>query len=207
MELLDIFDEDMVKIGTSERKEVHRQGFWHQTFHCWFVKKINNELYVYVQKRQKGKDTFPEKFDVTAAGHLLSTETPEDGIREVKEELGIDVDLTKLVPMGIVANEIVTETYTDREFCHIYLYLSDNNFVDFMLQTEEVSGMYLIKLADLEDVICRRKNELAATGYEINDNHANSLTTVLTVNDFVPHQQSYFEAVFSKMHEINQSSQ
>lgn len=203
MEFLDIFDEKMQKIGTAERKEVHKRGLWHQTFHCWFVKVIDTEMYVYVQKRQKGKDTFPETFDVTAAGHLLSNETPEDGIREVKEELGIDVEFSQLIPMGIVANEIITANYTDREFCHTYIYLSENDFIDFSLQVEEVSGIYLVKVDDLKELIIGKKINIDATGLEITNGQSQRVATVLTVDDFVPHHSNYFEAVFSKMMDLN----
>ncbi|MGC5325465.1 NUDIX hydrolase [Brevibacillus sp. SYSU BS000544] len=203
MELLDIFDEKMLKIGTAERKEVHKRGLWHHTFHCWFVKVIDNDKYVFVQKRQKGKDTFPETFDVTAAGHLLSNETPEDGIREVKEELGINVEFSQLIPMGIVANEIITADYTDREFCHTFIYLSDNDFTDFSLQEEEVSGIYLVKVNDLKELIMGKKKSIEATGMEETNGQSQPVTTMLTSEDFVPHHRNYYEAVFSNMMNLN----
>ena len=33
MEFIDIFDADYNHIGTEEKNEAHRKGFWHQTFH------------------------------------------------------------------------------------------------------------------------------------------------------------------------------
>ena len=34
-ELLDIYDDDFKHIGTMSRKEVHRLGYWHYTFHLF----------------------------------------------------------------------------------------------------------------------------------------------------------------------------
>ena len=68
------------------REEIHRLGYWHETFHCWFVKKVHNEWMIYFQLRSKEKADYPLLLDITAAGHLLAGETINDGIREIDEE-------------------------------------------------------------------------------------------------------------------------
>jgi hypothetical protein len=50
-ELLKIFDDNSNHIGFATRDEVHRLGFWHETFHCWFISKEEGTDYLYLQLR------------------------------------------------------------------------------------------------------------------------------------------------------------
>lgn len=36
-ELLNIFNEDKVPIGVATREDIHKYGYWHEAFHCWFI--------------------------------------------------------------------------------------------------------------------------------------------------------------------------
>ncbi|WP_408006232.1 hypothetical protein ACJROX_16110 [Pseudalkalibacillus sp. A8] len=36
-ELLNIYDDDRKLLGVATREEVHRLGYWHDTFHCWLI--------------------------------------------------------------------------------------------------------------------------------------------------------------------------
>ncbi|MDF2726346.1 MAG: hydrolase, partial [Paenibacillus sp.] len=121
-ELLDIFDETMTLIGTASRSETHRQGLWHQTFQCWIAARRPNGISLLLQKRHPGKDTFPELYDITSAGHLLAGETAEDGMRELEEELGIAAAFDELVPIGVIPVQLRYQSLIDREFCHVFLY-------------------------------------------------------------------------------------
>ncbi len=69
-EQLTIFDENHRKIGEKERNQVHLDGDWHETFHCWFWK----EDLIYLQRRSMEKQNFPGKYDVTAAGRMCKIE-------------------------------------------------------------------------------------------------------------------------------------
>ena len=82
MERLKVFDESYTYVKEDSRDEVHRKGLWHETFHCWLM----DDEFVYIQKRSAVKKDFPGLFYITAAGHILATETVMDGIREVEEE-------------------------------------------------------------------------------------------------------------------------
>ena len=100
-ELLDIFNDKFELIGQATRDDVHREGYWHQTFHCWIITHHDNNNYVLVQKRAAQKRTEPNKLDISAAGHLLAGETKENGIREVQEELGITASFSKMTDLGV----------------------------------------------------------------------------------------------------------
>ncbi|MEK4700857.1 hypothetical protein MKX47_14755 [Solibacillus sp. FSL R7-0668] len=50
--------------------------------------------------RSKLKKDYPNQFDITAAGYLLATETVLDGVRELYEELGINIAFEELKALG-----------------------------------------------------------------------------------------------------------
>lgn len=54
-EWLTIFDPERNTLGKKLRDEVHRDGDWHETFHCWFVEKDAEDMFLYFQLRSKNK--------------------------------------------------------------------------------------------------------------------------------------------------------
>ena len=89
MEILDILDKKGNIIGSKERKEIYKDGDIHRTVHIWIIND-NNELLV--QKRSPKKDTFPNLWAISTAGHVISGETSIfAALRELKEELNLNV--------------------------------------------------------------------------------------------------------------------
>src|SRR5690606_17538691 len=121
MEKLRVYDEHGNPQGIETRQAVHELGLWHETFHCWIVGRRNNRDTVYLQLRSEAKKDFPGLFDITAAGHLLADETVEDGVREVKEELGLEVEFDKLIHLGMVKDQMEMPGFIDNERCHCFL--------------------------------------------------------------------------------------
>lgn len=77
-----------------------------------------------IQKRSANKDSNPNKWDVSSAGHISSGDKPEEtGIREVKEELGISVELEQMKKLFISKQESITNngTFINKSFAHVYL--------------------------------------------------------------------------------------
>src|ERR1035437_3521295 len=140
-EYLDIFDDNMKHIGTALRGDVHAKGLWHQTFHCWIVRRDGSKRFVLFQRRGPDKKLYPNALDITAAGHLLAGESPIDGIRELTEELGIPASASDLVPMGVRTDVAIIGSVTNREFCHTYMLESNLEPRDYSLQQAELSGL------------------------------------------------------------------
>ena len=82
------------------KSEAHRLGLWHRCFHCWICGSDPEGFYLLLQRRASTKDTWPDYLDITAAGHLSAGEETLDGLREVEEELGLQVNPERLVPLG-----------------------------------------------------------------------------------------------------------
>jgi isopentenyldiphosphate isomerase len=138
-EMLDVFTETMEWIGVRSRGEVHKEGLWHQTFQCWFVRSIEGTAYVYWQERHETKADFPGLLDITAAGHMGAGETLEEAVREIEEELGVRLTLEDLSYYGCWKSSYEREGFIDNEFCHIYYYRSELPHEAFRFQDGEVS--------------------------------------------------------------------
>ena len=90
-ELIDVLNEDGTKTGkVVTRKEVHEKGLWHRIV---VIAIIDKEGHILMQQRAKDKETNPGKWDVSVAGHVSAGQTSiEAAIREVKEEIGINLE-------------------------------------------------------------------------------------------------------------------
>ena len=144
-ELFDIYDENLRHIGVKARAAVHRDGDWHQVFHCWLIgRDPNGETFMILQKRAADKDLYPNKLDISAAGHLEAGETVREGIRELEEELGLRVAYDDLIPVGRRVGIKKYKHLVDRQICSVFLYHCDQGLESYAYQKEEIQG--LVKL-------------------------------------------------------------
>lgn len=203
-EYFDIYDRQRNWVGTAERSEVHAKGWWHQTFHCWIFKKEQDVTYLLFQRRHPDKDTFPNLLDISCAGHLEAGETVADGVRELAEELGLQVTLNELTACGVYAEEDkLPGGGMDREYCHIFIYPCDRELKDYQVQLEEVSGLYWVALADVIAMVEGRIEQIPACGMDISEQGIRSelASYSFSVHEFVPHDREYYQFVFAQLQE------
>lgn len=201
-ERLKIFDEARNQIGIATREEVHRLGYWHEAFHCWFVSKEKDVDYLYLQLRSDTKKDYPNLLDITAAGHLLANETVHDGVREIKEEIGIDVAFDELLPLGIIDYCVMKENFIDKELANVFLYKSNIIFDDFTLQEEEVSGIVKVVFNDFVELWEGKRETITIKGFKIDKDGKKVLINDHVGKDhFVPHPISYYQMVIGKIEE------
>ncbi|HEU5139802.1 MAG TPA: NUDIX domain-containing protein [Bacillales bacterium] len=198
-EVLSVFDDKMNRIGQKTRDEIHETGDWHETFHCWLTTIENDECYVVLQKRAEIKKDYPGLFDITSAGHLLADEGVEEGVREVKEELGISVEFDDLIPLGIQKVEIKLDQIWDREICHVFLY-ECQSLPEFHLQKDEVDSLHKARLDDLLELFEGKVTEISLL--EIGDDEHQQL---VNTDSFVG-KGSYYEKVFIGIKEKSRKS-
>ncbi|WP_078596524.1 NUDIX hydrolase [Evansella clarkii] len=199
-EKLRIFDDQLNEIGIAPRSEVHRKGYWHEVFHCWFVSRKAGEDYIYLQLRSKSKKDYPDLFDITAAGHLLADETVEDGVREIAEEIGINVPFDELVPLGIFEYIATKDDFIDKEIANVFLLDFKDGFDEFTLQTEEVSGMVKVRLNEFVQLWTGEKDRVEINGFVLDENGERfSVNERAGREKFVPHQRSFYNQVIQKI--------
>lgn len=199
-EQLAIFNEHMERIGTRSRAEVHAQGFWHQTFHCWFLQTLQDKTTLLFQRRAACKKDFPNLLDITSAGHLLANETPNDGgIREVQEELGLTITPTDLLPAGIVQDQLFFNQLKDREFCLLYFYHLKSDIAELRLQEEEVASIVQFDLLDCISFFQHQTSTISGLEYSAvaPEQQLTAQPRTFTRSDFCPHNPHYYAHVLS----------
>jgi isopentenyldiphosphate isomerase len=197
-EQIKIFNDQHIEIGVETRENIHKYGYWHETFHCWFISQEEGTDYVYLQLRSDRKKDFPSLLDITAAGHLLADETVHDGVREVKEELGIDIAFHELIPLGVLPDRIVQSKFIDNEFAHVFLYHFNGLDESFVLDTEEVSGIVKVELSQFEQLWAGEVDKIHVKGFKQEGNdQLKSFTNTVQKEHFVPHPHSYYKAIVS----------
>lgn len=183
MEFLDYYDEEGNYLGKEARSVVHSSALWHKTVHCWLYDKEGN---IYFQIR-KDKGTFY----TTASGHILAGESVKEGFaREIKEEIGIDVnidncELVDVVKFMMDRKEADGSIFMDRAFANVYICDFENDIDSFNFDTNEVSGLVKMKAIDVLKILNGEIAEINAT-YIVLDHGKNvSYEKIVTKDNFL----------------------
>lgn len=147
-ELLAVVSATGVPQGFGHRREVHRDGHWHAVFHCLIVRP-HHPARVVLQRRSAAKPTFPGLLDLSATGHLQAGESPRDGVRELREELGIEVDRADLVEVGTRLLADDTAEGRNREWISLFFLADDRPLTDFTPGPDEVDSVVEARVDDL----------------------------------------------------------
>jgi len=206
-ELFDIYDDELRPIGVAPRGEVHARGLWHRSFHCWLARPepASGRLLVRFQKRASGKDTFPDCFDITVAGHLAAGETHRDAVREIDEEIGLPIPFERLTFLfetrSVREGAACGVPFIDREISRVYAVLSDAPLDAFRLQAEETAGIFEADARDLIALFEGRVPSLEAEGRVPGEGGAGLLPAIgrVTADRFVPRDPSCYLDVFRRL--------
>ena len=151
-ELFDVLDKNGEYINQIEtRDDCHKNGLWHKAVVVFIISMDNKK--VLLQQRSSNKKLWPNLWDITAGGHVLSGEFGyQTVIRETKEEIGIDINKNDLEFIGCSTSENISGDIINRHFNEYYIVHRDIDIKDIVLQEDEVQD---IKWFDKEDVINR----------------------------------------------------
>ena len=154
-ELFDVLNENGEYTNQVEtREECHNKGLWH-TAVVVFILSMDNKK-VLLQQRSAKKKLWPNLWDLTAGGHVLSGELGyQSGIRETKEEIGIDITKNDMEFIGATKSENISGNIINRHFNEYYIVHKDLDINDIVLQEDEVQD---IKWFDKEEVISKIKD-------------------------------------------------
>lgn len=142
MEYLDYYGINGNFLGKETRDKVHADGLWHKTIHCWLYDELGN---VYFQLRADNN-----KMYTTASGHVNAGETLNQAFgREVKEEIGIDVNINNAKLVEIVVWEMDKKKsdgslWRDRAFANVYISKISSKLPKFNFDANEVNGLVKI---------------------------------------------------------------
>ena len=151
MELVDIVDENNNLTGQAEERILaHKKCLWHRHVSSWIMNKKGEIL---LQKRSADKPRNPNKWAKTG-GHVDSGEDVKDAIlREVREEIGIDIPKEQTEILEIHKSKDPNNKY----FVYNFLFIVDYNIENYVLQKEEVAEVKYVTIEDME--LIKRKND------------------------------------------------
>lgn len=129
------------------RKEVHEKGLWHRAV-VLFI--INDKNEVLLQKRSATKKMWPNLWDITAGGHVLSGEFGYQAlIREAKEEINLDLTKEELTFIGSTISKNNNNGLIDNHFNEFYIVRKNIDIKNLTIDKEEVSDLKWISKEEL----------------------------------------------------------
>ncbi|MBS1266092.1 MAG: Isopentenyl-diphosphate Delta-isomerase [Candidatus Woesearchaeota archaeon] len=135
-ELIDLVDENNNLIDRQVMKsKAHKKGLWHRSAHIWIY---NSNKEVLLQLRAKDKKLFPNKWDMSVAGHVGDGEdVKQAAIREIKEEIGLEVDDKELEFVNIRKSKI-DNGVKNYEFIYVFVLKYDKDIKDLKIHKQEL---------------------------------------------------------------------
>lgn len=120
-EILEIYNCFNQKIGEETKVDVHKKGYWHRSI-CFLVVDPGTRETVF--QDSKGLEQFHDEdfFVKLNGGHISKGETPEEGFRELREELGLELTASDSTPAGKYQLSFQpTEEFINNEFIYFYI--------------------------------------------------------------------------------------
>ncbi len=145
-EFLDVVDESNEVVGAAPIDEIYNKRLNHRIVHVLI---FNDKGEILLQMRSAKKEFCPGHWVTSAGGHVQKGETYEQAAkRELKEELGIEASLTKIL-------ETPYDHYKMRKFLEVFRGITAG---PFKVNSEEVSGCRWFSVADVRDMV--KKHQL-----------------------------------------------
>jgi isopentenyldiphosphate isomerase len=165
-ELFDVYLSDGTPAGRVKRRaDVHRDGDWHRSFHCWVVSPDPDGPRIVLQRRSPEKETWAGLWDVSVGGHYSAGEGLDGGIREMHEELGLTVSPLDLVHVGWRREEVFYPNgLIEREIQDIFFLLRALGVDDLRPEPSEVAAVALIHASALERLASGRSEREPGRG-------------------------------------------
>lgn len=151
-ELIDVLNEDGTKTGyCATKKEIYDKGYWYRSVHIWI---INDRHELLMQKRNPHKKTYPNLWALSLAGHVLANETSkETGVRELKEELDLDISPDQLKYLFTIKREQPYKNTSLKVFDDVYLLPWNLDVNNTKLQIEELTDIKFVYYEHLQTIL------------------------------------------------------
>ncbi len=149
IEYVDIYDRNKNKTGIKKRRYIDPLEKGEYIIGVQLVI-LNHKNEILITKRSEKKKVLPGKWECNG-GAIHSSETPLEGLeREIKEELGIEINPNKLLFYKTTVND---ETHNIKE---IYLY-KDNIDIKNLKLSEEVSDAKYVSIEEYKEMYHKKE--------------------------------------------------
>ncbi|QRN49627.1 NUDIX hydrolase [Macrococcoides bohemicum] len=183
MEKINIFNSNYTSKGVMTYEEAHQNEEWHETFQCIFTYKD----FVILQKRSQELSDYTGMLDVSIGGHIRHDETMADCVREIKEELGIDVSFDDLKMLCVIPESIDNEGTMDKEFINIFTCEISRELLDkIVIDNHEVEDLILMNILDFKSLLQNKQKVLSGKTFKDDEKFE------ITKQMFIPYSDKYF---------------
>lgn len=138
-EKIDIFNILNEKIDKQRKRVEINKGEYKRGVHLWI---INSKGEFLLEKRSKEVKKYKGMYSPISGGVQSSEKSIDAIIRETKEEIGLNIEKSKLVYCGTYMREYA--------FVNVYTIFLDLDFQDLSLQKEEVEKVFFSNKNTLE---------------------------------------------------------
>ena len=151
-EYLDILDENGNKTGEKDTREnIHKKGLLHSEVAAFIY---TNSGKILLQKRTSNKKTYAGIWSVTG-GHVLSGENNDEAIiREIKEELNLNIKIENKTLVAIYKSKKIKDDIINNKFFSIYnVEIREEDISKITIQTEELEDVKMFSIEEIENII------------------------------------------------------
>ncbi len=198
-ELLEVFTSEGRPTGNCKRRrDLHRDGDWHQTRTVWVVLTREPEgPCLVLQERGRDKDTWPGLLDASSAGHVAPSDT--DPWRELEEELGVrPAPADPTLGLGVrryeqrYANGLI-----DREHQELWLWVSPLRFADLRPVAPELAAAVAAPVQPLARLLRGEIAELETRAVPASPSGGarDIIRRTIRSDEFVPASEAYVALV------------
>ncbi len=153
-EYFDVLDEKGNKTGIKKlRSEVHGDGDWHASVHVWIV---NSKGELLLQRRSPNKDSYPNMWDISSAGHIQAGDDALATVhRELFEELGVQVEPidAEFLFKSKRAVKLNGGRFINNSFDYVYLICKNFVVSEFKTQKEEITEVRWMDFKDYKKLL------------------------------------------------------
>ena len=140
-EIWELLDENGNKVGKAVPRKDMPEGFYHLGADVWI---INSKNEILIQKRSPQKRNEPNVWAMTGGSVIKGEDSLQTIEREVKEELGIDLDMKNI---KLVKKYKIGDVWLDT-----YIVRQEINLEDIIMQKEEVCDVKWATFDEIEEL-------------------------------------------------------
>lgn len=141
MEYFDVLNEHGEYTNeVASREECHKKGLWHKAVVVFIISPDNKKILL--QQRSADKKLWPNLWDITAGGHVLTNELGyQSVIRETEEEIGIKLNKEDLEFIGSTSSINTKGDIINKHYNEYFIAHKNIDIKDIKLQLEEVQDI------------------------------------------------------------------
>jgi isopentenyldiphosphate isomerase len=197
-EVFDVLDSMGNRTGVRKpRGSVHRDGDWHAAIHIWVGSLVDGVSTVVLQRRSSTKDTWPGRVDIAVGGHLSAGEGPDEGMREAREEIGLELSLDDVTVLG---RRFVRSSPNDNEVQDVFAVRADLPLDTFTPHPLEVEALLQLPIADAIALLSGLVGSVEAV--ERARDATEEQTIILTADAFVPEASPYYAVALAALDRV-----